>query len=157
MSTVEIELLGAKQLQEALKKYPKISEPIFQKAIVATQFLLTKHNLANDPTPYRTGNLLQTFRYKIGRLEGAYVPSARYAIFVHEGTRPHMILPTNRRALYWPGAQHPVRSVRHPGTKANRFMDAIKDKATADIQKLFTQALDMINVEIAKEVTLGTT
>ena len=45
-----------------------------------------------------------------------------YAAYVVNGTAPHLILPRAKRALYWPGAAHPVRSVQHPGTKPNPFM-----------------------------------
>jgi phage gpG-like protein len=31
-------------------------------------------------------------------------------------TKPHKIVPTNKRALFWPNAAHPVRSVNHPGS-----------------------------------------
>ena len=50
-------------------------------------------------------------------------PHVNYAIFVHEGTRPHIIRPRVKQALYWKGARHPVMSVRHPGTKKNPFME----------------------------------
>jgi hypothetical protein len=39
-----------------------------------------------------------------------------YATDVEMGTSPHVILPRNKKALYWPGADHPVRKVNHPGT-----------------------------------------
>ena len=32
-------------------------------------------------------------------------------------TPPRTIRPRNRKALAWPGAPHPVRSVRHPGSR----------------------------------------
>ncbi|WP_149264291.1 HK97 gp10 family phage protein [Actinomadura sp. K4S16] len=41
----------------------------------------------------------------------------------HEyGTRPHLILPRHKQALYWPGARHPVARVHHPGTAPNPFL-----------------------------------
>lgn len=45
-----------------------------------------------------------------------------YAIFVHEGTGPHVIEPKVASALSWPGAAHPVKVVHHPGTRADPFM-----------------------------------
>ena len=32
-------------------------------------------------------------------------------------TRAHTIRPKNKKALYWAGAAHPVKSVRHPGSR----------------------------------------
>lgn len=39
-----------------------------------------------------------------------------YATDLEMGTSPHVILPRNKKALYWPGADHPVAKVNHPGT-----------------------------------------
>ncbi|KOX10140.1 hypothetical protein [Nocardiopsis sp. NRRL B-16309] len=36
--------------------------------------------------------------------------------WIEYGTRPHEIRPRNKKALYWPGAAHPVGKVDHPGT-----------------------------------------
>jgi hypothetical protein len=46
---------------------------------------------------------------------------APYAIYVIKGTKPHDIYPVNAKALYWPGAEHPVKVVHHPGTEANDY------------------------------------
>lgn len=43
-------------------------------------------------------------------------------LYQDEGTDgPYLIRPRRKRALYWRGARHPVRSVRHPGLKAQDF------------------------------------
>lgn len=41
---------------------------------------------------------------------------------LEHGTRPHVIEPKNKQALYWEGARHPVRKVNHPGTPALHIM-----------------------------------
>ena len=43
-----------------------------------------------------------------------------YGIHLEYETRPHKITPKVKKALYWKGAEHPVKSVMHPGTKAYR-------------------------------------
>lgn len=50
---------------------------------------------------------------------GSAVP---YARFLEEGTRPHVIVPRSKQALFWRGAQHPVKRVNHPGTRAYRVL-----------------------------------
>ena len=45
-----------------------------------------------------------------------------YAAPVVYGSRPHIIRPKDKQALWWRGAQHPVMLVHHPGTKPNPFM-----------------------------------
>ena len=44
----------------------------------------------------------------------------KYGIHLEYGTRPHTIRPKTKKALYWKGARHPVKSVRHPRTRAYR-------------------------------------
>lgn len=48
--------------------------------------------------------------------------SAPYWHFVEYGTEPHVIRPRTKKALWWPGAHHPVKMVRHPGTPAQPFI-----------------------------------
>jgi hypothetical protein len=42
--------------------------------------------------------------------------------YVEYGTPPHVIRPSTKQALWWPGAAHPVRGVHHPGTPEQAFM-----------------------------------
>lgn len=58
-------------------------------------------------------------RTKVARIGAATVP---YAIYVEEGTPPHEIWPTNKKALWWEGAAHPHHMVNHPGATATHFM-----------------------------------
>lgn len=47
---------------------------------------------------------------------------ADYAKYVEWDTRPHIIRPRVKKALFWPGAAHPVAIVRHPGTTGQHIM-----------------------------------
>ncbi len=44
------------------------------------------------------------------------------ALWLELGTRPHVIRPKDKQALSWPGGEHPVKEVHHPGTKAQPFI-----------------------------------
>ncbi len=48
--------------------------------------------------------------------------AVKYALWVEQGTGPHIILPVKKRALYWKGAPHPVRMVFHPGSRAYPYL-----------------------------------
>ena len=61
--------------------------------------------------------------------------TAPYAEWVILGTEPHMIFPVNKKALFWDGADHPVPSVLHPGTKPNPYFD--RGAETAKIEADF--------------------
>lgn len=46
------------------------------------------------------------------------------------GSRPHIIRSKNNKNLFWPGAKHPVKKVKHPGTPAYRVLgNAVEDAA----------------------------
>lgn len=72
---------------------------------------------ARDYVHKRTGRLRDSLRrevhdkvLRVGSLD------CNYATDVELGTAPHVILPRNKKALSWPGAEHPVARVNHPGT-----------------------------------------
>lgn len=55
-----------------------------------------------------------------------------YAEYVTGGTRPHVIRPRTKSALsfYWPkaGGVVTLKSVNHPGTKANEFFQRVVNR-----------------------------
>lgn len=61
--------------------------------------------------------------------------AAEYAVYVHEGTRPHVIRPRNKKVLAFPGASGGTvfaREVQHPGTVARPFLrNAVEAEAPA--------------------------
>jgi hypothetical protein len=48
--------------------------------------------------------------------------AVNYALGLEQGTGPHVIFPRTKKALFWPGADHPVRFVNHPGTRPYPFL-----------------------------------
>lgn len=90
-----------------------------------------------EASPVITGNLqgatsidnLSDYEKRIFVDEGI----APYAIYVIKGTRPHDIYPVNAKALYWPGADHPVKVVHHPGTEANDYFSTGVENARPEI------------------------
>lgn len=59
---------------------------------------------------------------------------APHAFYVLEGTRPHKIVAKHKKALKIPGFGV-FKSVQHPGTKANPFVDKGAAKAQGEIQQ----------------------
>ena len=51
-----------------------------------------------------------------------------YAIFIELGTKAHIIKPKTAGALFWPGAAHPVKEVKHPGTEAQHILTGAADE-----------------------------
>lgn len=91
-----------------------------------------------DSAPVKTGKLRGSIKGQVsGRTGSVFVPagSVKYFDFVIDGTRPHDIVPKNRQALYWPGARHPVKMVRHPGTKPNPFFDKAVTRMEGEFER----------------------
>ena len=51
-----------------------------------------------------------------------------YGEILEEGSKPHIITPKDKKALYWRGAAHPVKVVNHPGTKGFSTLEDTLDK-----------------------------
>lgn len=81
--------------------------------------------LAAREPPKRSGQLNRSRQLRSAvtptgfRIDIAY--TAPQANWTNDGTRPHRIVARRKRALWWPGARHPVRAVNHPGTKATKW------------------------------------
>jgi phage virion morphogenesis protein len=66
-----------------------------------------------------SGQLQDTIHYQAGSHELLVGSNKSYAAIHQLGgqTKAHVIRPKNKKALFWAGAAHPVKSVRHPGSK----------------------------------------
>ncbi len=147
---------GLEQLQAALQTAPEVVAKRLQSAVVASAAIITRHTVRSDGiVPYRTGRLSQSIGrppagLEIGTLRAIVRPAVDYAIFVHEGTAPHEIMPKTKKALFWPGADHPVRKVNHPGTKPNPFMPRLLDASREEIQQQFAKAAELVVQDLTK-------
>src|SRR6202162_108876 len=111
-----VTITGLDALVAKLKESPSIAAPILQRALSASGAVLAK-NTTKATVPWRTGFLTQTFKAELTTGMLRWFPTASYAPFVEFGTKPHTIYPKDKKALFWPGASHPVAKVNHPGTK----------------------------------------
>lgn len=146
--TFTITIPNKDALLAALARAPEIARPRLQQAVEKSQAVLAQ-NTRRGIVPWKTGNLVQTFAPTIGDLWAIWKPTAAYAAYVEFGTSPHVIRPKNALALYWEGADHPIKSVNHPGTKPQDYMGAILTASVPGINQLFNQALDIITQDIA--------
>jgi len=95
---------------------------------------------------YGGGNLRQSIKASMtGKATGEVVVGANYGMYVHEGTRPHVIVPVNRRALANKRTgQMFGRMVMHPGTQANPFMERAVEKSEGDINREFDKIISKV-------------
>ena len=87
-----------------------------------------QQRLREPPRRIDTGLLINSIQILVYYQFGAPVvrigTDVEYALFIHNGTRPHRIVPRNARVLAWQGPTGVVfaRSVNHPGMAANPFL-----------------------------------
>ena len=99
-----------------------------------------KLNITNNGS-VKTGHLIRGITTDVGNMEvTVHTSNIKYARGVEEGTRPHTIRAKNKKALYWKGAKHPVKSVRHPGSRAKPFLmpafEKEKEVIIKDLEKV---------------------
>jgi hypothetical protein len=76
-----------------------------------------------------------------------FTANVPYAGFVVDGTAAHDIRPNAKRALFWPGAAHPVGIVHHPGTRPNSFAERAITPLLAAIQaRLEAAVADQLDI-----------
>jgi HK97 gp10 family phage protein len=81
-----------------------------------------KKNLSSNKSVV-TGHLRRGITTDIKGLEATiHTSNIKYAPMVEYGTKAHIIKAKNKKALYWKGAKHPVKSVRHPGSEAKPYL-----------------------------------
>lgn len=78
---------------------------------------------ANALVPVKTGRLRNSL---IAEVDGLTLQvgstDCTYSVDVELGTAPHVIRPNGKKALFWPGAAHPVAQVNHPGTAPHPYL-----------------------------------
>lgn len=89
------------------------------------------------------GNLRQSIRSQmIGIAKGSVEVGADYGIYVHEGTRPHIIRVRTKKVLADKRTGDIFGTVvNHPGTRANPFLQRAVDANRDFINNEFIQAI----------------
>ena len=90
------------------------------KAFTKTGFQIEAE--AKKLCPVDTGKLRSSIYTNIEDNKVTVGAPLKYAKNVEFGTPPHTIKPKNKKALAWKGAKHPVKSVKHPGTRPQPFL-----------------------------------
>ncbi len=126
MSETDIINFEIKGLNETIDSYQQKGNQIYSKIIeLNTRMLNAFHQWVQREAPHKTGRLKSAV-FKSNYRTGGSVYMGNGAPYFHwvlDGTRPHLIQFRNKQALFWKGAAHPVKSVHHPGTKANPYFD----------------------------------
>lgn len=130
--------LDTKEFDRFVNAYPVIVVKELNEAIQKSAYKIELKSKREAP-----GKLKQRIKTRLSYLRGVVSANALYAIYVHEGTRPHIIVPKNRKVLA--NKRKRVifgKRVQHPGTKPNRFMVRAVNKSKDTIENYFQKALE---------------
>lgn len=97
---------------------------------------------SKELVPVETGTLRRSITVEGSHLEFDVFTNVEYAHYMEYGTSPHII--EGNPYLWWEGANHPVRRVRHTGTKPYLYITTSFDE--------HTKTLDTRIAEIIGEV-----
>ena len=103
---------------------------------------MTRVLMMNSPVDH--GLLKSWFIESMTEDEAHIKTPAEYALDVNYGTRPHFIYPTNKKMLYWEGADHPVPFVVHPGTSPTLFIENSISDVEGRLDGYFLKALSEV-------------
>jgi len=149
MATIKI-TTNIKQIQQAFAKAPGLTERRIQGAINLSGIEVRR--LMKSEVPKKSGKLMRSIQAIPGKFKvriGPNLTDAPHAIFVALGTKAHIIKPRNKKALWWTGAQHPVKLVHHPGTQPNPYVDRTAIKAQPVVSKIFRLSLQQLMKDIS--------
>lgn len=108
-------------------------------------------NASKAIVPVRTATLKTSGHVQLPVYQGSTVAvtlgyggaASKYAFYVHEGTRPHTIYPRHARVLHWVsgGLDRFAAFVRHPGTRATKYLQIPFDAAKSGMIGRLTNEL----------------
>jgi len=102
---------------------------------------LVRFLMQNSPVDH---GLLKSWFIESMDDEEAHIKSpAEYAIYQDQGTSPYLIQSKRPGGyLFWEGAEHPVKTVHHPGIKAKHFVQQSLDELSPLAPGFFLRALE---------------
>lgn len=106
---------------EGLKDLPSLGKKARKSILRDASGDMVRFLMMNSP--YDHGLLRSWFIESLSDVEASIKSPAKYAIYQDQGTKPYVIKPRNKKALFWSGAEHPVKMVRHPGLKGKHFVE----------------------------------
>ena len=123
-------------MSDNLANLGQLSKDMIQSGLNKTAQDLIRNLMINSPVDH--GLLKQWAITSQSDTEITIQSPAIYAAAQNYGTEPYTIYPKNAKALFWPGADHPVKKVEHPGLTGKHFVEDSIEQTSARIQEFFT-------------------
>ena len=145
---ITIKLKNADQIMAKLRKMPVEMTRQLDTAVKKTLSLVQNTTFKEAPVNKQGGggNLRQSINSSItGVAKGKLEVGSEYGIYVHEGTRAHIIEAKNKKALANVRTnQFFGKRVNHPAVQANPFLKRAVENSNDTIQEYFREAVEKV-------------
>lgn len=150
--------LDYQKLLAAALAAPQLTQESMELALLKSCRLVQSVARAKHRFKTKKGFLEKSVEYSVtpGKLEGIIQLNesvAPYAFWVHDGTKPHLIVPKAKQALRWVGGAGKfifAKRVKHPGTKKDQFLYEAGTRSVPQIEAIFSSALDDLAAQIGR-------
>lgn len=152
---IKIKIEGMDELINAFEKAPDKMVNELEKAVKKTLLTIQSNSIKEAPANKEIGQgarLRQSFFIRMeNKLSGVLYNRQPYALYVHEGTRPHEIRPKNKKVLAnRRTGQFFGKVVHHPGTRPNPFFVRAIERSKNIIQKNFEDVIKAVQATFPK-------
>jgi HK97 gp10 family phage protein len=144
---LSIQIDGLDDFINDVKKAHANSQPLVRAALQNSATKI-QHNVRGH-APHKTGALQRSVLTTVNYPSAKVTVEESYGRYVEDGTRPHLITPKNKKALFWKGALNPYKSVKHPGTKANPFFQIGVEESILYVQEQFVKVSEKLITTMA--------
>lgn len=146
----EIRIENLQELRSLFKKAPKAVSKELETATKEAGKLILRTE--KEEVPVKTAQLKRSITFEYRPISASIYPTVKYAKPVHDGSKPHVILPTRKKFLRFKinGKWVYARKVNHPGNKPNKFVERTVNKTSSPVNKLFEKALEAIINALSK-------
>lgn len=171
MISITIESSELNKFFNQMKKFSEKKQAEIKKEVTRTTYAIEGEAKLNAPVDRGLLRNRITATIKSNEITGRVEVKSNYGVFVHEGTKPHLIQPRNKKFLAWlPVVGMSIKSkrrlymtsggkvtqskkkgmwvfaklVNHPGTKANPFLRKAVDKENKTYINNLTKILSTV-------------
>lgn len=141
---ITVSITGIDGVQQALGRVVPTSE----RAVLMLAERVHELAVAGAEKHRKTGALVDAFGHGPKKIAGGWEigadrQRAPHALFVHWGTKPHVIRPKNKKVLRWPagGAFAFAKEVHHPGYKGDPFLINAANQALREFPRMVEQSM----------------
>jgi hypothetical protein len=155
MSEIKVTIKNWSKITKAFGKFPQITAKYMNEAIKLA--ILEIQRTTTPLVPVSEGKLRGSIFTEFGVLKGVLGFNSDYAVYVHEGTRPHFPpfgpgTSVNRwSSLHGINPFLVARAISIRGTKPQPFLKEGVGRAQSLIDRRFADALDKIVQEVASQ------